>query len=109
MDIGTGRLLDAHAGEEGAGSAGVVASAVRTRRGFFVVKAAENLDLVLQGFERFHGAAELEIGSIASGPPGGGDGAVGEIDEAHAKGGAGGGSARRPGRGCQCTGREERF
>ena len=53
--------------------------------GRLVVEAAEDLDQVLSGSSGCERAAELEVGPLAARPPGGGDGAVGEVDERRAQ------------------------
>jgi hypothetical protein len=91
LDVRPGGLLHAHAGEEGAAGARVVARAIGTGRGIDVVHAAEHLQLVLHGSKRLHGAGQFEILAFALGPPVRLDGAVREIDERHAERSAGGG------------------
>ena len=62
-----GRLLHAHAGEERAAGAGVIAGAVRAGRGVDVVQPAEDLELVLHRRQRLHGAVQFEILAFAFG------------------------------------------
>ena len=94
-DVG-GALLQADAGQERAVAARVVAGAVGPAVGRPVVQAAEDLDQALERLQRLERPLELEVGPLAARPPGGGDGAVGEVDEGRPQRRAGGG--RRPGR-----------
>src|SRR5260370_28532354 len=50
-----------------------------------VIQTAQDLNLVLARFQWLQGAAELEVGSITLGPPGGRNGAVREEDKGRAK------------------------
>ena len=64
--------------------------------GVQVVQAAEDLDRSLSGSSGSSVRLELEVGPLAARPPGGRDGAVGEVDERRPQRRARGG--RRPGR-----------
>ena len=94
-----GALLQADAGQERAVAARVVAGAVGAAVGRPVVQAAEDLDHALERLQRLEGPVELEVGPLAGRPPGGGDGAVGEVDEGRpqrrARGGRGQAAGRR--------------
>ena len=79
-DVG-GALLQADAGQERPVAARVVAGAVGPAFGRLVVQAAEDLDQALERLQRLEGPLELEVGPLAARPPGGRDGAVGEVDE----------------------------
>src|SRR5690606_32281402 len=89
-DIG-GAFFHAHAGEESAVGAGMIAGTIGAGVGIFVVKAAENLDVLAGGFEWREGVVEFEILFVTFGPPGSGYGAIGKINEGGADGRAGGG------------------
>ena len=93
-DVG-GALLEADAGQERAVAARVVAGAVGAAFGRAVVQAAEDLDQVLARLQRLKGAAEWNVRPLPLRPPGGGDGAVREVDEGRASGAPEAVTARR--------------
>ena len=80
-DVG-GALLQADAGQERAVAAGVVAGAVRARRRPSDGPARRGPGPgSLSGSSGWSVRLELEVGPLAARPPGGRDGAVGEVDE----------------------------
>src|SRR5437588_1788540 len=62
-------FLHAHAGEESATGAGMVAGAVGARFRVSVVETAEQLNQVLASFQRLEGRAQVEPGSFLCRPP----------------------------------------
>ena len=87
-DVRSRRLFDANAGEKSAACPRMITAAIRSRVGAEVFQTGEDLELMADGFERLQGAGEAEIpATVPFRPPGGRDGAVGDIDKSHAHGG----------------------
>jgi hypothetical protein len=91
-DIG-GAFLEPDAREKDTVAAGVIASAVHTTLGGFVIQTTDDLDPVAQGLEGLESGAELKIGlGVRFGsfwPPRVWNGAVWKEDERGAERGAG--------------------
>ena len=85
LDVRAGGLLHAHAGEERAAGARVIACAVGAGRGVHVVHATEHLELMLHGRERLQRATEVEVRAFVLRPPRRLDRAIREIDIGHAQ------------------------
>src|SRR5262245_22371916 len=79
-DVG-GAFLQAHAGQEHAIAARVIASAVRAAVSGFLIQSAEDLKMGAKGLERLQGPADLVILAFTFGPPGGGNRAVGKSEK----------------------------
>ncbi len=109
LNVG-GAFLHAHAGEERAIGARVIAGAIRTSGGVPVVQSAENLDVLPDGFEWLKRLAQFKICSLGRWPPGTLNGAVGDVKERRSERRAGGCDAQlwRAGR-RQRFEREQRF
>ena len=90
VNVGTGRFLDPDTSEKSAIRPSMVPCSIGTGRGVDVVELAEDLDSFPDLLEGLHGAAELEILSFALGPPAFLVGSIGEVNESHAQGSAGG-------------------
>ena len=75
------RFLDAHASQEGATRATVVARTVWAGGGGLQPETAEHLNLIFDGVQGFHRLVELEVAAFAGRPPFGRVGAVGELEE----------------------------
>ena len=89
MDIGRA-LLESDPGQERAVCARMLTShhAIRARVRRLMVQAAEHLNQALDRLQRLKAAAQLEFRSLTLRPPGGGNGAVGDVDEGRTQRGA---------------------
>src|SRR4051812_18193934 len=96
MDIRAGSFLDAHAGEEGAAGAGMIAGAVGAGGGVYLIEAGVHLHLLAQLGQRLHRLVEDVILAFAGGPEVGGNSAVGEVNKRSAERRAGGGDRNLP-------------
>src|SRR5262249_52441163 len=79
-------LVQANAGQERARAPRVVAGPILATNGRLVIKAAENLKLPLEQFERLESPPELKLPPLALRPPPGRDRSVREVDERRAQG-----------------------
>ena len=91
MEICALGFLYAHAGQERAAGAAVVARAIWPGRGGFEGQTAEHLKLGFEGSQRLHRFVEREIAILPGGPPFRWVGAVGELEKREAQRGARGG------------------
>ena len=85
VNIGAGRFLDANACQKCAIGPRVVAGSISSGSRIDMVKPGENLDPVLNGFERLERLAETEIPAFTFGPPSILNRAVWEVHEGHAQ------------------------
>ena len=83
MDVGAGRLLHPDAGQERAAGPGMIAGPVRPGGRVDLVESAQDLDMLLDLFQRLKRPGELEILAFLLGPPVALVHAVGNVDERH--------------------------
>src|SRR5437773_11730657 len=80
-----GALLQAHAGQEHSVATRVIPGAIGSGFSQFLVDAAQDLEVLPVGLERFERSAEFVIVAWLGGPPGGGNRAVREKDKRRAQ------------------------
>ena len=97
VDVGAGRLLDPDARQERSARPGMVARPVQAAVGVDVVESAQDLDLLLDLFQRLQRPGELEIFALALGPPVTLIHAVGNVDIGHPQRGTRGRGRQRGG------------
>jgi hypothetical protein len=80
MDVGSGGLLDAHAGKKGPARAGMVTGSVVAGIGAQILEPGNDLELALHGLQGLQRGRQVgHFATFAFRPPGGGDGAVRNI------------------------------
>ena len=98
VNIGSGGLLGADAGQVSRTGSGVVARSVLAAGGVDLVEPGDDLHLVLDPLQRLHGAVELEVRTFFFRPPVGEVNAIRDINEGHTDRSARGTGRRKGGR-----------